>query len=226
MKKIQRTTIILITLIVTFSACSKDDTLESKGIKRYNVESGIIKYVTTIAGTVSGGTVNGSGKVQLYFENWGARELENEESSTTTEVVIPISNVKITDVSNIHRTDKIDNEMIYSVDYETKTIFTKSDPLIELMRLNDYDALEAGRKMLISMGGVQSENENFKGYDCEVWTTLGSKQWIYKGITLKMVTTIADITTTQEATDIKFDISVNENYFKLPDYPHKDIEEL
>ncbi|MCG8183907.1 hypothetical protein [Tenacibaculum piscium] len=226
MKKLLTATIILITLIVTFSSCSKDDNLESKDIKRYNVESGIIKYVTTISGTVASGTVNGSGTSQLYFENWGAKELENEQSTTTTVVIIPISNQKITDVSTTHNTYKIDNEMIYTVDYDTKTIFTKSDPLIELMRLNDYDALEAGRKMLISMGGTQSENEEFKGYDCEIWTALGSKQWIYKGITLKIVSTIGGIITTQEATDIKFDVSVNESYFKLPDYTHKNIDEL
>lgn len=209
--------------VIAFTACDKDDDLESKDIKRYSVESGIVKYITTISGTVAGGTVSGAGTAQLYFEKWGALELENEEKTTTTVVVIPISNVEITDVSTIHNTDKIDNEMIYVVDYETQTIFTQADPLIEFMRLYDYDAEEAGKKMLISMGGVQLDNEDFKGYDCEVWTALGSTQWIYKGVTLKIVTTLEGITISQEATDIKFDVPVNDSYFELPDYPHSSL---
>jgi len=212
--------------VAAFTACDKDDDLQSKDIKRYQVESGIINYLTTISGTVAGGTVTGTGTAQLYFENWGARELENEEKTTTTVVIIPISNVEITDVSTIHNTDKIDNEMIYIVDYDTQTIFTKADPLIEFMRLYDYDASEAGKKMLISMGGVQSDNEEFKGYDCEVWTALGSTQWIYKGVTLKIVSIISGITISQEATDIKFDVPVNDSYFELPDYPELDIDSL
>ena len=226
MKNSILTIIVLMAVALTFSSCDKDDDLQSKNIKRYNIESGIINYSTSISGTVANSTVTGAGTVQLYFEKWGARELENEESTTTTVVIIPISNKKVTDISTIHNTSKIDNEMIYVVDYNAQTIFTKSDPLIEFMRLYDYDAAEAGKKMLISMGGVQSDNEKFKGYDCEVWTTLGSTSWIYKGVTLKIVSTISDITISQEATDIKFNVAVNDSYFKLPDYPHKDIDDL
>ena len=139
---------------------------------------------------------------------------------------MPEINLFTTKVSTIHNTVKIDNEMIYTVDYDAQTIFTKSDPLIEFMRLYNYDAAEAARKTLISMGAVQSDNEAFKGYDCEVWIALGSTQWIYKGVTLKIVSTISGSTISQEATDIKFDVSVNDSYFKLPDYPHKDIDGL
>ncbi len=226
MKNLILSTIILMAVALTFSSCDKDDDSQSKDIKRYNVESGIIKYITSISSKIGGSTITGTGTTQLYFENWGARELENEESTTTTVISMPEINLFTTEVNTIHNTDKIDNEMIYIVDYDTQTIFTKSDPLIEFMRLEDYDAAEAGKKMLISMGGVQSDNENFKGYDCEVWTALGSTQWIYKGVTLKIVSTISGITTSQEATDIRFDVSVNDSYFKLPDYPHKDIDGL
>lgn len=212
--------------VTAFTACDKDDDLQSKDIKRYLVESGIINYSTAISGTVAGGTVTGAGTVQLYFENWGARELKNEESTTTTVIAMPEINLFTTDLSTIHNTDKIDNEMIYIVDYDAQKIFTKSDPLIEFMRLYDYDAAEAGKKMLESMGGVQSDNEEFKGYDCEVWTALGSTQWIYKGVTLKIVSTISGITISQEATDIKFNVSVNDSYFELPDYPEVDIDGL
>ncbi|MRT93139.1 hypothetical protein [Ancylomarina sp. 16SWW S1-10-2] len=208
----------LAVLISVFASCDKDDSPDDKNIKRYNVESGIIEFTTTTSGTIGTGTITGSGTDQLYFEKWGALELANEESTTTTVVVNPISGETITKTDIIHSTVKIDNEMIYTVDYDSQRIYTQQDPLIELMRLNDYDALEAGRKTLISMGGEQLDNEEFKGYDCEVWFVLGATQWMYKGITLKIITKLGGITITKEATDIKFNVPVNDSYFELPEY--------
>ena len=208
-------------LSLCLGSCDKDDSpQDNNSIKRYNVESGIIHYTTTTSGGVAGGTVTGSGTVELYFENWGARELETETGTTTTTVKIP-GGPTITDTDHIHQTYKIDNETIYTVDYDKEIVYTKKDPLIEFMRQNSYDALEAGKKMLISMGSKQLANEKYKGYDCEVWTALGSKQWIYKGVTLKISTTSAGITIIEEAKEIRFDVVVPEGEFQLPNYQHQ-----
>jgi len=218
MKNLVLSTFILITTCLVFTSCDKDDSPEDKNIKRYNVESGIINYSTTISGKVLATTTTGSGTDQLYFEQWGALELANEERTETLVTTMPFTGEIITETNTIHNTVKIDNEMIYTVDYKTMKIYSQKNPLIEFMRLNDYDAIEAGKKMLESFGGVQSDNEEFKGYDCEVWTALGSKQWIYKGITLKIITTLGGISIIKEATNIKFNIPVNDSYFELPDY--------
>ncbi|MGZ2371194.1 hypothetical protein ACXR6G_15555 [Ancylomarina sp. YFZ004] len=218
MKNLILTAFILVTTCFVFTSCDKDDSPDDKSIKRYNVESGIIKYSTTISGTSSYTTFTGTGTDQLYFKNWGALELANEERTETSVSTMPYTGEVITETNIIHNTVKIDNEMIYIVDYETMKIYSQENPHIEFMRLYDYDALEAGKKMLESLGGVQLDNEDFMGYDCEVWTAMGSKQWVYKGITLKIITTLAGITITKEATDIKFDVSVNTSYFELPDY--------
>lgn len=205
--------------LVAFVACDKEESSEdTKSFKLYGVESGIIEYATTTIGTVASGTVTGSGSAQFYFENWGALSLENEEYTNKTVVTIPISNEVITDIDNVHNTVKIDYEMYYDVDYEAKIIYSQETPIVAFMRLYNYDAYEAGRQTLISAGGVQLDNEDYKGYDCEVWTVLASKSWIHKGVLLKIVTTLAGITITKEATDIKFDVPVNDSYFKLPDF--------
>jgi len=219
MKNSILTTVVLMAIALTFSSCDKDDSPDDKNIKRYIVESGIITYSTTVSGKVLETVTTGSGTELLYFKNWGALELANEERTETSVTTIPFTGQVIRDSKSIHNTVKIDNEMIYSVDYDAKKIFTQKEPLIEFMRLNDYDALEAGKKMLESLGGIQLDNEEFNGYDCEVWSALGSKQWIYKGITLKIITTLAGITITKEATDIKFDVSVSDDYFKLLNFP-------
>ena len=205
-------------LISAFASCDKDDSPDDENIKRFNVESGIISYSSSVSGNVSSSITTGSGTQQLYFKKWGALELTNEERTETVVTTIPITGQVITKTNKIHNTTKIDNETIYTVDYEMNKIYTRQDPLIEFMRLNNYDALEAGKKMLIAQGAKQLDNEEYEGYDCEVWTFLGTKQWVYKGVTLKIVITLAGITIRTEATEIKFNVSVNDRYFELPDF--------
>ncbi|BAX79636.1 hypothetical protein [Labilibaculum antarcticum] len=207
--------------VAAFVACDKDDDLTSKDIKRYNVESGMIHYVHTISGPY----VNGSGTSDLYFKKWGALEIRFEDKSETL-TIINAEGIEESTTTNARSAAKIDNEKIYVVDYAAGIIYTKEDPLIDYMRQNDLDALEAGRETMISLGGVQLDNEEVFGYDCEVWELLGVKQWIYKGLTLKSVSSLAGITIIEEATSIKFDVSVADSYFELPDFPHQDLYSL
>ncbi|WP_461630440.1 hypothetical protein [Labilibaculum euxinus] len=220
MKNTLKYFVIAVLSIVLFS-CDKDDDLQSKDIKRYNVESGIVHYETSISGPY----VNGSGTEDLYFKKWGALEMSFEDKSETL-TMINANGIEESTTTNARNAYKIDNEKIYVVDYAASIIFTKEDPLIDYMRQNNLDALEAGRETMISMGGVQLDNEKILGYDCEVWDLLGVKQWIYKGITLKAVSHMAGITIIEEATSIKFDVSVADSYFELPNFPHKDITDL
>lgn len=207
--------------VAVFVSCDKDDDLQSKDIKRYNVESGIVHFTTSI----SGPHVNGSGTKDLYFKKYGALEMSYEDKSETISFINEngIEEFKTEDARSAY---KIDNDKIYVVDYGASVIYTKEDPLIEYMRQNDLDALEAGRQTMISLGGVQLDNEEILGYNCEVWELIGIKQWIYRGITLKIVANLAGITIIEEATNIKFDVSVADSYFELPNFPHKDINDL
>ncbi len=208
-------------LVAVFVACDKDDDLQSKDIKRYNVETGIVLYETSITGPY----VNGSGTEDLYFKKWGALEMSFEDKSETI-TIINANGIEESTTTNARNAYKIDNEKIYVVDYKHGIIYTKEDPLIDYMRQNNLDALEAGKETMISLGGVQMDNEVVLGYDCEVWDLLGVKQWIYRGLTLKIVTSMAGITIIKEATSIKFDVSVANSYFTLPNFPYKDITEM
>lgn len=206
----------ILLFVSAFISCDKDDDVESNDIKRYHVESGIVTYSTVISGPY----VNGSGTNQLYFKKWGALELKNESSSETVITYLPDGTEEST-TKDAHETYKIDNDKVYVVDYKDQLIYTREDPLIEYMRQNNLDALEAGKQMFENMGGVQLANEKVLGYECEVWELLGIKQWIYKGLTLKAVSSLAGITIVEEATSIRFDIPVADSFFELPDYPHK-----
>ncbi|WP_461639881.1 hypothetical protein [Labilibaculum euxinus] len=220
MKNTLKYFVIAVLSIVLFS-CDKDDDLQSKDIKRYNVESGIVHYETSISGPY----VNGSGIEDLYFKKWGALEMSFEDKSETI-TIVNVNGIEESTTTNARSSYKIDNEKLYSVDYKNSIIYTKEDPLIDYMRQNNLDALEAAKETMVSMGGVQLDNEKILGFDCEVWDLLGVKEWIYKGVTLKVVSHMAGITVIKEATSVKFDVSVADSYFELPNFPHKDITDL
>jgi hypothetical protein len=218
---------------ILFLACSNssgNDTqtanskkTNEKTLKRYGVKSGIVKYKLTINGKIMGGEVSGSGTKELYFKNWGAKELVKEDSKQVTK--INIFGQKKTDVSETHNIDKLDNGKSYSVDTKNKVIYVKDDPAMEMVKMfNNGDAEEVGKQLLESMGGKQIGKEKYKGYMCEVWEIPGGKQWIYKGVPLKLEMNLMGVHTIQEATEAKFDINVPEKYFELPNYPLQEME--
>lgn len=188
-------------------------------LKRYDVKSGIIKYTTTISGKVLGSTVDGSGTSSLYFKDYGAIELNEEESSQTTSM--KFFGKKSTETENSHSMAKLDNGKSYFVDFENKKIIGGRDAGMELTKAfyPNADAGEAGKDMAESIGGKKVGTESFMGHTCEIWEIAGGRQWNYKGVMLKMELTLLGITTIKKATSAKFDIPVGSEYFKLPDFP-------
>ena len=186
-------------------------------LKRYDVKSGIVSYKITSNGKVMGSTITGSGTENLYFKNWGATELKEENSTKTTKM--NLFGKEKTQTDKAHTINKLDNGKSYSVNFKNKSIYLRRDPMMELMKNTNTDAGNAGKKMLKSVGGKKVGNENFLGYPCEIWDAMGSKQWIYKGVTLKIVSKVMGITTVKKATNAKFNIEVSDKYFQLPDFP-------
>jgi hypothetical protein len=169
-----------------------------------------------------GSTIDGSGTEDLYFKNWGDLELKKTDEKKTTH--INIFGQKKTEVDEAHTINKLDNGKSYTVDMKNKIIYVQRDPAMEMMKtFGKGDVEKTGEKMLESMGGKKVGQEKILGYTCDVWEIPGGKQWIYKGIPLKLQMTVMGITTTNEATSAEFNKSVPDKYFKLPDYP---IEEM
>ncbi len=224
MKKLS---ILLVLFIVTISCKGNEnkpvDSLtvktEQNKLKRYQVESGIIHYTSTISGKVLGNTMSGSGTESVYFKDWGAIELRDEKSSETNEIKI-FGNTK-KDTKNKHIINKLDNGEWYIVDFDKKEITaTRSLPIDAITAFHpESDAGDTGKEMYKSLGGEKIGEENYRGYNCEIWEAMGVKQWVYKHITLKIESTIMGITTSKKATSIEFNISVPDAKFELPDYP-------
>ncbi len=187
-------------------------------LKRYQLKSGIVKYKTRINGKVMGSTIEGSGTQELYFKNWGGTELKKSEEKKITH--INIFGQKKTEVEHTKTIDKLDNGKSYTVDETNKVIYVRQDPAMNLMKnIKKEDVSAVGESMLKSLGGKKTGTGKVLGYTCDIWQIPGGKQWIYKGVPLKIQMSIMGITTTNEATEAKFNISVPDKYFKLPDYP-------
>jgi len=192
-------------------------------LHRYDVKSGIIDYTITTSGKVMMSNVNGNGKAHLYFKDWGAIELQEEESSQTT--TMKVFGREKTETEEKHIISKLDNGRQWSVDFKNQTIFESRSQAMDYMKQTNTNATDAGRSMLESMGGKMVGNESIQGYTCEVWEIAGGKQWIYKGVLIKLEMTVLGIKTSQEATNVRFDIAVDDHYFELPDFPVQKIDQ-
>lgn len=192
---------------------------EQQQLKRYQVESGIIKYTTKISGNVMGSTITGSGTEVRYFKNWGAMELHEQNSTTNTHAVI--MGKVINETTSDHQMSKLDNGKSYIVDFKNKTISETNDMAMEMIKKMhpNADAGEVGKSMFEGMGGKQLGEESFLGYTCEIWDLMGIKQWIYKGVMLKSEASLMGITTITEASNATFNTNVPSASFELPNYP-------
>ena len=196
---------------------------EPNELKRYDVKSAIVHYKLTTTGNTIGSTVEGSGNESLYFKDWGAIELLEEEATQTTHT--KIFGNESTETNSTHTLNKINHSQNYNVDFDRKTITLSKNAAIDAMQQNNTDVSEAGRKMLKNMGGEIIGHDIILGRDCEIWKVIGSKQWMHKGVVLRIETSILGIKTTKEATSAEFNIPVADKYFKLPDFPIQEAED-
>ena len=216
----------LFLLVLFLFSCGGNGQDGSTGakLKRYDVKSGMVEYKTTISGKTMGGTVKGSGTESLYFKDWGAVELREKKSKQTTNV--NVFGMNKTQTSTTHTMNKLDNGKSYSVDFNEKVIYTGNDMAMNMMKNTGTDAGKAGKEMLESMGGKKVGNEKVLGYNCEVWSVPGGKMWVYKGVLLKMDMTVMGVRSLTEAVSAKFNVSVPDSKFKLPNFPKKNIDEM
>lgn len=191
---------------------------QEQQLKRYDIKSGIIKYKTTISGKVIASTITGSGTEVRYFKHWGALELFEQESTTSTHTVV--MGREINETTSDHQMSKLDHGESYTVDFKNKTISQQKDMAMEMIKKMhpDKDAGEVGKSMLEGMGGKKTGKEIFLGYQCEIWDLMGVKQWIYKGVMLKSEANLMGITTITEATKATFNNTVPDSNFELPNY--------
>jgi hypothetical protein len=171
--------------------------------------------VSKYSGVNSGGNIMGMkreihGHKTLYFEDYGNMEVQETEETSTM----------MGRTEKEHRLVKIQDGIFYSVNYKPK-IITKQD-----MSKMNKEMTKMGKEIMKSMGGKKVGKGEVLGLPCEVWEVTGTKRWFYKGITLKVEINIMGMTRKEEATEVKFGVSIPSEKLKLPDYPTQSMEEM
>lgn len=212
----------LVSVFLILTSCSSSDEPikpNTDNFKRYLVESGQIGYTITVSGSVLNTTFEGSGSARTYFKNWGNVELNEEESTITTTSTIPGGGT-VVDTNVNHEMNKLEDLYSYSVDFKEQKIYKRKDLALEAIKNSpNYDPIKVAEQIMLQNGGTKLPNEKYMGYDCEVWSFLGSKLWGYKGVTLKIESTLAGMHTVKKAIKIQFNVAIDDSKFELPNYP-------
>ncbi len=203
MKKPSYILMFLLILSATFSFAD---------MKRYLVKSGEVQYKISGSGSMMGMPTKLQGESFLYFKDYGSIELSREK---TSEDIMGQKELE-EDIT------KFENGIVYSVDLEDKVIYKQTillDEDDEIFQNKDEDSLK-------SLGGKKVGSEKIAGYKCDVWELSGTKICIYKAVPLKIESTAMGISHTQLATSAKFDISIDDEKFTLPNYPIKSMSDI
>ncbi len=200
--------------LLTFKMEEKDDSLsiqlqknakknQVKTIKQkypdiriYPFETGIVSY--KISGEITA-------QETIYFDHHGLREL------TITE----------TNLGNDMKSKQmvlLDNKYIYIIDLSTKIGTIALSNLTKNISKDDdyYDIL---KYRLRNLDPVQLGMENYLGKNCKIWISKDNKIkiWTWKGIIMKKIIYKNKMPSViYEAKDLKTDIKIPENKFRIP----------
>lgn len=189
--------------------------LYAEETKRYEIKSAKIEYELKSSGDMMGGMVKIEtlGKKRLLFDNYGMRELteENKVSKNTT--------MGQTKVNKVHTLKYMNGAVLYSTNFKKKKIMRMQNPMSKMGGLFGGDLSKKGEEMLKSIGGKKIGTDTVAGIGCDVWDLSGIKQCLYKGIPLKVESNIMGLKSVEIATKAEFDLSLKSDDFKLPNYP-------
>ena len=186
----------------------------SQKAKRYALKSGYVKLELT------GSTV---GTKELWWDDFGEKTCEIEKSVTTTKLF----GMKTTEEK--HAKTIVVKDNYWTVNYIENTGCKGTVPgynigqeMSESMTEEEREAFANG--VLESMGGQKLGSESLNGYSCDVFTIMGCKSWLYKGVAIKSEVKVMGIVNNEMFTDLKPGISVPASTFTAPtDVNYQDL---
>ncbi len=150
------------------------------GPRRYRIESGRVEY------SLTGSQV---GTETVDFDRWGIREVRHVKAELT------VGGKR----REIEQLTILDGEWMYHIDLITGIGTRMPESMLrELLERSDAtDMVEVSENSMREMGGVKSGTEEVAGRSCDVWTIekMHTKNWLWKGLSLKMTTDMAGVRT-------------------------------
>ena len=190
--------------------------VHANSMKKYEVKSGKIEYTLSGGGNIMGmAQVKTVGKKRVIFDNYGVQNLE-EKVEVKKETTMGDTKTRKT-----HTMTYMNDMVLYHVDFKNKRTTRRKNPAAAMGALfgGGANMKETGEALMKKMGGKKIGTDTVLGYTCEIWSLMGSTQCIYKGIPLKIEVDVMGMKTTEVATKVEFDISLDAGDFKLPDFP-------
>lgn len=180
------------------------------GKKIYDVESGIVKMTTSsdINIGVSSNSIKSTSYATVYFSDYGDKlVVDNEEVSY--------------DKKNSRKTKMVMVENIaYMVNYDEKSIIKMDISQIPFINnLMDFKSLK--EQFNLKKDGY----DKILGYKCEIYKGDQMELCIYKKVPLKSSSRMFGTSSTI-ATSAKFNISISDKEFKLPDFPIQSMDNI
>jgi hypothetical protein len=199
----------IVNISMIFLVVSGISIASDKMYQKFGIKSGNITYKITASMNMMGVTSKTVGKKRVIFSDYGIKELREENKITKQDGSIDKS----------HTLSYMDRAIIYSVDFNRKRITRMQNSAMMMLGLSDDNrAQQAGVKMLKQMGGKKIGEDKVLGYKCDIWEAMGTKQCIYRGITLKTESNIMGAKSSEIATKIDFDTPIKESDFTLPKF--------
>lgn len=174
--------------------------------QRFAIKSGYIKYEHT------GNTV---GTEELWWDDYGNKTCTLEKTVTTTKIF------GMKTVDEVHTLEIIVKDKFWTINYADNTATSGDiafyDASHEIVNeLSEKEQEELAQQIFESFGGEKEGKEAIKGYTCDVYSLLGVKSWIYKGIMLKTEGNVLGFKTNTVFSDFKPNSKVTESKFSPP----------
>jgi len=180
--------------------------------KLYKFKSGMVYYDVKTASFDDNLNSQVEGIAKLVFDNWGLKELKEEDMSE-------IQQGDFNESQSRHTLTEVDNGTVYSVDFNEKKILKTRDRDLDLAIAQKLDLSNQNIKSLENLGAKKVGTEKVANYECDVWEYKDQQICLYKGIPLKIVIKNAGFYSEKKAVQVIFDQPIAEKEFKLPNFP-------
>jgi len=184
----------------------------SDSFKLYKFKSGIIYYDVKTASFDDNLNSQVEGIAKLIFDNWGAKELKEEDVSE-------IQQGDFNDSRSRHTLTLMDNGTVYSVDFDEKKIYKTKDMDIVLAIAKKLDLSNQSIKSLEKVGAKIVGKDKVAGYECDIWEYKDQQLCLYKGIPLKIIIQNAGFYSVKKAVQVIFNKPIPLKEFSLPNFP-------
>ncbi len=179
--------------------------------KLYKFKSGMVYYDVKTQSYDNNLNSQVQGIAKLVFDNWGAKELKEEDVSE-------VQSGDFNDTRSRHTLVYSDNGTVYTVDFEEKKIYKTRDRDLDLAIAQKLDLSDESIKSLEKMGAKKTGTEKIAGLECDIWEYNDQQVCLYQGIPLKIVIKNAGFYSEKKAVQVILNKDIPLKEFKLPEF--------